>query len=222
MKALILSTLALAISCATTQNSKALTHQDHIKEFYDAGEKAFADKEWEDAIKQFEEVRNKYPYSKYAVLSDLRLGDVYFAQEKWLEAADAYDFYLRFHPRHEQNAYAAFRVAESYVKASPKDFFLFPKSYLRDQSSTTEALAALDRYIGQYPNDKNIAQAHQMRANLRSQMALRDLSVAQFYLKRKNLNGAKARLEYVQKTYPEIPEASRAGQLLEKHLDSKE
>ncbi len=218
MKFLALGILTLAVSCATTSASKTVTYQDHIKELYDAGEKAFAEKEWEEATKQFEEVRSKYPYSKYAVLSDLRLGDVYFAQEKWLEAADAYDFYLRFHPRHEQNAYAAFRVAQSYVKAMPKDFFLLPNSYLRDQSSTNEALTALERYLNQYPNDANIENAQKMRTELRSKLALKDLSVAEFYLKRNNLNGAKARLEHVQQQYPETPQATKAAELLEKRL----
>ncbi len=218
MKFLALGILTLAVSCATTSAPKALSYQDHIKELYDVGEKAFANKEWEEAIKQFEEVRSKYPYSKYAVLSDLRLGDVYFAEEKWLEAADAYDFYLRFHPRHEQNAYAAFRVAQSYVKAMPKDFFLLPNSYLRDQSSTNEALAALERYVNQYPNDTNVESAQKMRTDLRSQLALKDLSVAEFYLKRNNLNGAKSRLEHIQKEYSDTPQATKARELLEKRL----
>ncbi|MBL4817690.1 MAG: tetratricopeptide repeat protein [Deltaproteobacteria bacterium] len=215
MKALLILPFMMLAACASVQKPKPLTHQDHIKVVYEDAEKAFANKEYERAVKQFEEVRSKYPYSKYAALSDLRLGDVFFEQERWLEAADAYDFYLKFHPRHENNAFAAFRIAKAYVNAKPKDFFLFPKSFLRDQSSTEDALFAIDRFLSRYPEHESAKEALAMKIKLRSEMAKRDLNIAEFYIKRKKLEGAKFRLKYVQETYSDTPEAELALKKLE-------
>lgn len=205
----------LLVGCSTTKTAeKKDSYLDTVKLTYEAGEKALKDEVYEDAIKNFEEVRTKYPYSKYAALSDLRLADTYFAQEKWLEAADAYDFYVRFHPRHEQNAYAWFQIAKSYYNAMPTDFFLFPKSYVKDQTATEEALDAVQRYLIEYPLDKLAPEAEKMRIYLRSQLALRDLHVAQYYWKRKKTKGALARFEHVAQQYADTP----AGAIAKKQI----
>lgn len=202
MKLGLILCFALLAGCSTTKTAqKADTYLDNVKQTYEAGEKALKDQVFEDAIKAFEEVRTQYPYSKYAALSDLKLADTYFAQEKWLEAADAYDFYVRFHPRHDQNAYAWFQIAKSYYLAIPKDFFLFPKSYVKDQTATQEALEAVDRYLTEYPMDQFAEEATKMRINLRTQLAQRDLHVAQYYEKRGKTKGAQARFEHVAKLY---------------------
>ncbi len=207
----------LLASCSTTKTAqKPDTYLDTVKQTYEAGEKALKDEAFEEAIKNFEEVRTKYPYSKYAALSDLKLADAYFVQEKWLEAADAYDFYIRFHPRHEQNAYAWFQIAKSYYHAIPRDFFLFPKSYVKDQTATQEALDAVSRYLAEYPGDKNAEEAQKMRINLRSQLALRDLHIAQYYVKRNKLKGALARFEHVVKLYGDTP----AGAIAKKKISA--
>ncbi|MES2503930.1 MAG: outer membrane protein assembly factor BamD [Myxococcota bacterium] len=215
MKSFALLSLVLLGSCAGVQTGQTVSYQDNIKGTYEAAEKAFAAKLYEDAHKHFEEVRSKYPYSKYAVLSDLRLGDLYFAQEKWLEAADAYDFYLRFHPRHEQNAYAWFQIAKAYYNAIPENYFFLPSNYVKDQTATAEALTALDKYLAQYPEDKSVEEARKMRLQLRSQLAARDLHVGQFYLKRNKVKGAAARFEYVSKNFADTPEGEKAQAALE-------
>ena len=206
MKLGLILCFALVSACSTVKTAGAPdSYLDTVKLTYEAGEKALKDEAYEDVIKSFEEVRTKYPYSKYAALSDLRLADTYFAQEKWLEAADAYDFYVRFHPRHEQNAYAWFQIAKSYYNAMPSDFFLFPKSYVKDQTATLEALDAVQRYLVEYPEDKLVPEAQKMQIYLRSQVALRDLHIAEYYLKRHKTKGALSRLEHVAQQYADTP-----------------
>lgn len=205
----------LFFGCSTTKTAqKSDTYLDNVKQLYESGEQALKDEAFEDAIKSFEEVRTKYPYSKYAALADLKLADTYFVQEKWLEAADAYDFYIRFHPRHEQNAYAWYQIALSYYKAIPSDFFLFPKSYVKDQTATREALEAVDRYLSEYPTDKNVEAAQKMRLNLREQLAKRDLHIAEYYIKRNKSKGVRDRLEHIVETYPD----TTAGKIAKKKI----
>ncbi|MEI6806040.1 MAG: outer membrane protein assembly factor BamD [Myxococcaceae bacterium] len=213
MKSALIMCFALLSACSTVKTAKnADTYLDTVRLTYEAGEKALKDEDFEDAIKSFEEVRTKYPYSKYAALSDLKLADTYFAQEKWLEAADAYDFYVRFHPRHEQNAYAWFQIAKAYFHAIPREFFIFPKSYVKDQTATQEALEAVQRYLTEYPSDKNAEEAEKMRVHLRSQLALRDLHIAEYYAKRRKTKGALTRFEHVVKQYGDTPAGEIAKQ----------
>lgn len=206
--------LLLLMGCSTTQVAKKDSYLDAVKSTYEAAEKAFQNEAYEDAIKGFEEIRSKHPYSKYAVLSDLRLADVLFAQGKWLEAADSYDFYIRFHPRHEQNAYAWFQIAKSYYRAMPRNFFLLPKSYEKDQTATKEALNAVDQYLNLYPEDKSVEEAKKMRAQLREQLAHQDLHVARYYQKHRKKNGAIARYQHLLEYYPD----TESGAIAKKQL----
>lgn len=221
MKLGLILCFALVSACSTVRTAQTPdSYLDTVRLTYEAGEKALKNENYEDAIRSFEEVRTKYPYSKYAALSDLKLADTYFAQEKWLEAADAYDFYVRFHPRHEQNAYAWFQIAKSYFHAIPSDFFLFPKSYMKDQTATREALEAVNRYLAEYPGDKNSEEAEKMRIHLRSQLAQRDLHVAEYYAKRNKIKGAQARFEHLAKQYAETPAGAIAKQKILNYTDT--
>ena len=213
MKYLVVIAICMATGCATlnSRSDTAVSYLDNVKQNFEAGEKAFADKTYDEAEAYFEHVRSKYPYSQYAVLSDLKLADIYFAQEKWLEAADAYDFYIRFHPRHEHVDYAWFQIAKSYFKAIPDDLFVFPRSYLRDQTSTKEALSAVDRYLAEFPTHSGVEEAKKMRVELRSQLALRDMKVAQFYVQRKKWRGAKTRFDRVMELYPDTEIVKQAA-----------
>jgi outer membrane protein assembly factor BamD len=178
-----------------------VSYLDSVKQNFEAGEKALADKSYEDAIAYFEHVRSKYPYSIYAALSDLRLADTYFYQSKWLEAADAYDFYLRFHPRHEKSGYAWFQIGKSYFNAQPENLFIFPPSYLKDQTATKEALEAIDRYLVEYPTHEKIEEAKKMRTELRLNLGLRDMKIAEYYANRKRWPAAVSRYERVAALY---------------------
>lgn len=174
------------------------------------GETALKAGRSEEAQAYFDYVRNKYPYSKYAADADLRVADALFANEKWLEAADAYDFFIRFHPAHEKAAYAYFRKAKADFSAMPVDFFLFPKSYTKDQAATRDALDAIDRFVKQFPKDENVKEAQEMRVKLRNQMASLDMNVAQYYIKIHKWKGAAQRYEDVIRKFDDTPVVAEA------------
>jgi len=218
-----LASFVFLSACSTFNSnlSSDVSYLESVKQNYEAGERALANQSYEEAIAYFEHVRSKYPYSKYAPLSDLRLADVFFIQEKWLEAADAYDFYLRFHPRHEQSAYAWFQIAKSYFNLRPTDFFILPPSYLKDLTATHEALKAIDRFLVEYPSDNKVQEAKKMKMELRFGLASRDMSIAQFYADREKWPAAVVRYESVYESYPDIKCAAEALLYAAKIVDAK-
>ena len=66
------------------------------------------------AISYFTFVKNRFPFSRYATLAELRIADAFFAQDKFADAADAYKLFIRFHPNHPEvtDGYAAYRVCK--------------------------------------------------------------------------------------------------------------
>jgi outer membrane protein assembly factor BamD len=202
--------MAACSSFETNLQDTEVSYLATARQNFEAGEEAMEAGAQDEAIKFFEHVKNKYPYSKYAALADLRIADAHFEKERWLEAADAYRFFVRFHPRHAKVPYAQFRIAHAYHQAIPSDFFIFPKAHEKDQSATRDAIAALDDYLARFPDDENVDQAKELRLDARTQLARHDVHVAEFYVERKRWRGAMWRYEKVATEFSETKLAPNA------------
>jgi outer membrane protein assembly factor BamD len=202
-------------SCAafeTNVQDTAIEEQDTARQNYDAGEAAFVAERWQEAVKYFELVKNKYPYSKYSVLAELRLADAHFAREKWLEAADAYRLFVRYHPRHEKVAYATFRVAESHARDIDNNVAWLPfmDARQKDQSATRDTIRACDDFLARFPNDEQAPAARKLRTDARTRLADADLYAAAFYEKRSRWQGAQWRYSRIGTEYADTPGAAGA------------
>src|SRR6185436_16994166 len=135
------------------------------KQNYDKGMKSLGDDEWVEAAKYFTFVKARFPYSKFAVLSDLRIADAAFGAASYLEAIDGYKQFIKFHPTHEmvENGYAAFRIGEAYYKMLPDDWFLVPPSFEKDQTATQDAMRELSSFLKKYPRSSFRPRAEKMR-----------------------------------------------------------
>ena len=76
------------------------------------------DESYGEAKKYFQFVKQKFPFSKYAVMAELALADTQFAQGNYTEANESYKSFARLHPTHEkvEDGYVAFRICEGYFK----------------------------------------------------------------------------------------------------------
>lgn len=177
---------------------------------YRAGEEELKSRSYPEATKFFEHVRNKYPFSRFAALADLRLADVKYEQNLFLEAAESYQQFVQLHPNHEQVDYAAFRVALSHWRDAPTDFFLAPKSYEKDQAQPREAVKAIEDFLKKFPQSKYRPDAEKILAEGRVRLADHEWYVAQFYAKRSHWAGAAGRYEALVKQYPDSPRVAEA------------
>ena len=200
--------LSSCVSSKASLREHKGSYLESVKLNFEAGEDLFKKQDYEKAIAYFQFVRSKYPFSQYVALSDLRIADVKYAQKKWLDAASAYEIFIRLHPRHEEVAFATFRLGSSYFYAIPGDFFLWPSSSSRDQSFTKEALSAIERFIYAFPESKHLEEANKMRAALFSKLAQSNLHIAAYYQRRNRHEAALARYLSVNNLYPESKEAA--------------
>lgn len=218
--------LLIGISgCASSRVSITgdIKYGKSAEEDFRAGEEELKGHNFPEATKFFEHVKTKYPFSKFAALSELRLGDVKFDQDRYIEAADAYQQFVRLHPTHERADYAAFRVGLSHWKDGPSDFFLFPPSFEKDQAQVHDAAKALDDFVKKYPDSKYKPEAEKILAQARARLADHEWYVASFYAKRERWAGAAGRLEALVKDYPGSPrEPAALYQLAQAYLKLEE
>jgi outer membrane protein assembly factor BamD len=139
----------LSVACATTLLRGTPKGPE---ETYAVAMEDLDDGLYPEAISGFTEVKTKYPYSKFAALSDLRIADTHFARAKYIEAIDAYRAFLKYHPSHAEAAYAMFKIGDAYFEQIPSDWWFLPPSAEKDQASTRLAISAYRDLLARYPD----------------------------------------------------------------------
>jgi len=190
-----LALLSSVSACAGTQSARGSLHySDEAQAAYERGMDRFRDEEWPEATEAFRAVQREYSASRYATLAELRLADVMFRQETYTEALAAYRAWLRYHPSSDESVHAHFMIAHCYVKQMPDDWFLVPPSYERDLSSVHDAEGALSRFIRDYPEAPQLAEARRLLGQVRLLLARHEYYVAEFYVTRERYPAAINRL----------------------------
>jgi outer membrane protein assembly factor BamD len=208
-------TLALAAAlpaCATKHTTMAgsLRLGANAEQNYQYGVDELNAKNYAEAVRFFEHVKAKYPFSKVSVACDLRLADVKFAQGRWLEAADAYEAFVKDHPSAEELDFAEFRAGVSHLKASPQDFFLLPPVQEKDQSETEKGAVALRTFLQKRPTSKYLPEAQKALAQAEGLLAKREMYAGDYYFKRELWAGAAGRYRGLTETYPSAPQVEPA------------
>lgn len=208
MSARIAVPIALAVVACLTGCSPRVSISGEVKygksaeTNYTAGLEEMKSESWPEAVKFFEHTRTKYPFSKHAALAELRLADIKLAQERFVEASEAYGAFVRLHPNHEQVDYAAFREGLALVKDGPSDFFAFPPAHERELKTVREGAVKLDAFLAKYPDSKLRPEAQQERDRARARLVEHEWYVAGFYAQRNRWAGAAGRYQYLVQTYP--------------------
>lgn len=197
---------AASWSCATTDEAGGdITYSMTARQNYDKGLAELKDENYEEAARYFGFVKQKFPFSKYAVLAELALADTKFEQGEYQAAIDAYKSFIRLHPTHEkvEDGTAAFRICECYVKDMPGDFFILPPAYEKDQTPVREALRELTDFLDKYPDSKLRDAALGLRRQVMQRLVDHEVYVARFYLARSQPRAASSRLRAAIQRYPD-------------------
>ncbi len=163
---------------------------------YAEGERLLNKDRYLEAVERFRILKSRYPYSKYAALATLRIGDTHFAEEAFIEAASAYKVFRDLYPKHEKTPYAIFRMGESHFNTLPST----------DDRDLEAAILAIDAYtilLKDFPKSEFEEQAEKRINELRGRLAEKESYVGEFYFKRELYQAAANRFSYLLLNYPE-------------------
>ena len=162
----------------------------------ETGMEAYRDGRYRKAIENFEQLRDWYPFSKYAILAELKIADAYFKLEEFEEAAVAYEEFENLHPRNEAIPYVIYQIGRCHFdRIDTVD---------RDQGQTRKALEAFQRLISRYPNDAYALKAREHERDCYKSLAGHDLYVGKFYFKGRHYKAALGRFMRVINDYPDV------------------
>lgn len=151
--------------------------------------------DYDDAVKEFRQLKERYPYSKYAMLAELKLGDAHFFNKEYSEAAIAYDEFARLHPRNEVIPYVLYQIGMCH--------FLTFTTVDRDQEETRLAMEAFQRVLQTFPDSEYAMKAKKQLFECQKRIASHEFHVGRLYYIMGEYYAARERLDAVSRKYPE-------------------
>ncbi len=158
---------------------------------------AYQLKKYERATEAFQKIKDRFPYSQYAVLSELKLADSYYLNKDYELAATSYKEFERMHPTNEVIAYVVFMQGMSYFKQMP--------TIDRDQSKALLAVQEFDRFIKNHAQSEYVTQAKINREEAQKNIVAHEFYIGEFYLKKGDYRAALGRFEGIINKYPQTP-----------------
>ena len=186
------SILMLLSACAWSQPDEEKTAEELIKQ----GIADFDEGKYQAAIDSFEQLRDWYPFSKYAILAELKVADAYYQMDSYSDAIFAYEEFEQLHPRNEAIPYVIYRIGRCYFNQID--------TIDRDQSNAVKALETYRRLVQQYPNDAYAAMARSDMLSCYKSLSGHEFYVGVFYYKNKNYKAARERFKAVIEKYPDV------------------
>lgn len=198
----VISSASLWVGCA----SKTINESDP-KDVYEDAQKDIENDRYLLALDKLRIVKSKFSYSSYGALAQLRMGDVYFLQESYPEASGAYETFVELYPKHEKAAYALFKAGEAYFKD-------IPTTIARDLRAAESSINVFNQYLRKYPSGEYAQRAAEMKALAFNKLAEKELSIAEFYIRRKKPDSARVRLQKILDDYSGSTVTEKAKELL--------
>ncbi len=160
------------------------------------GMEAYDKEKYKTAIEKFQKLKDYYPFSKFAILAELKIADAHYQLEDYEQATVAYENFEQLHPRNEAIPYVIYQIGRCYYnQLNTTD---------RDQTSAQKALAAFQRLIKQYPRDQYSIRAAEHIRTAQKSLAGHAYDVGVFYYKTKHYKAALNRFMTIISDYPDV------------------
>jgi len=201
LTAIVLSVLFLSVSgCSWFKDKNEV--EKSVELLVQEGSSEFRNKEFKSAIKSFTTLKDWYPFSKYAILAELKIADAHYELKEYEEAIFAYQEFESLHPKNEAIPYVIYRTGLCWFdRIDAVD---------RDQKSAERALAEFKRLTDRFPDSPQAAKASKHMESCIKSLAGHEFYVAQFYFNAKQYKAAMKRFENLFANYPDTKEGKEA------------
>lgn len=177
------------------------------------GDALAAKRKFLEARKYYAFLADSFPNDPLGRRAALKIADTFFASkdpESQAEAQVRYkDFATRF-PNDPHRPYALLMLGRTYLQQA--------KGPQRDLTPIRQAAESFQQVVTLFPTSPEAEEARTLLARCREDLATHELAVARYYLGVGATEGARNRLKYLLRNYPET-DAAREGEALLQHIE---
>ncbi|MGZ4959578.1 MAG: outer membrane protein assembly factor BamD [Methylomonas sp.] len=209
-----------ALQALTSKDSSAKEDEYagwNEKKFHDEAKQALDSKNFQKAVTLYEALEARYPFGDYTPQAQLNVAYAYYKNDDPEAALAAADRFIKTHPRNPSVDYAYYlKGLINYNRGIGFiDRFLPTDASQRDPGPARDSYDNFQELIRRFPNSQYAADAKQRMVALRNNLAMYEIHVADFYMRRKAYEAAINRANHVIKEYQRTPAVPIALQIMQ-------
>lgn len=183
-------------------------------ELYQKAMVAFEDEFYLEALKNFEILIEEHSGTRLATLSHLKMGDLYFLQNKWEESESSYRRFLLLNPRTHLVPYTLNRLIALNYERNIYGLFVKSRDYDRNMEPNRTLIREYQRFYLLFPQSPYLEDVQDYQSRALSDLAEHELHVANYYFDKQAYRSAIGRYLYLLKHYPSFPRISQVAERL--------
>lgn len=225
IKFLFICCLGLSLQGCETLKNFTSTDADTEDEYVDWNSEKFRREaktavetgNYEKAIKLYEALESRYPFGDESAQTQLDIAYAYYKNNDPDSAIAAVDRFIKTNPRNPSVDYAYYlKGLVNYNRGIGFiDRFLPTDISQRDPGSARDAYENFADLIRRFPESKYVPDARQRMIALKNNLAMHEVHVARFYMKRKAYIAAANRASNVVEKYQRTPAVPYALQIMQ-------
>ena len=201
----------LLSGCSLWHDLFGLEDETTPAEIMSEGMEDFNSGNFEKSIETFQKIKDRYPYSTFAITAELKMADAYYEKGQYDEARDEYAEFEKMHPRNKNVPYVIYRQGMCHFNKSA--------AIDRDQSNTLKARVEFERLIKRFRKSNYTEQARRKVRECYVKLAEHELYVGNFYFKKGKYRPAMDRYLYLIAHYPDVGQYYQALESVRKCKD---
>jgi outer membrane protein assembly factor BamD len=219
---LVLLLSACGLLPKTVQDSKNWS----ASKYYSEAKTELNEGNYAGAVKLFEQLEARYPYGRYAQQAQLEIAYAYYKDSEQASAIAAADRFIKLHPNHANVDYAYYLKGLANFNDDLGLMGIVTEKILnqdmseRDPKASRESFENFKELVTRFPKSKYTPDAVQRMKHLVNVVALNEVQVARYYMKRGGYIAAANRAQYALKEYPQTPATEEALFIMIKAYDA--
>tara|TARA_B100000676_G_scaffold14654_2_gene13164 strand:- start:216 stop:1046 length:831 start_codon:yes stop_codon:yes gene_type:complete len=191
-----------------------------VTQFYEAGKQDLEDGDWKGAIAFFIALEARYPYGRYAQQAQLYVAYAHYKEDDQPAAIIAAKRFIKLHPNHPNVDYAYYIKGLASFNDEKGIAGYLMKNWLnqhmseRDPKASRESFESFKELVKRFPDSKYRSDAIKRMNYLFNTVAMGEVYVARYYMKRKAYIAAVNRAQYILNEYPQTPATKYALEIM--------
>ncbi len=219
--------LALLVSaCGLLSKKEEDSKNWSASKYYSEAKSEINNGSYAAAIKLFEGLEARYPYGRYAQQAQLEIGYAHYKDGEQAMAIAAADRFIKLHPNHTNVDYAYYLKGLANFNDDLGLMGIVSEKILnqdmseRDPKASRESFENFRELVTRYPKSKYAPDAVQRMKHLVNVVALNEVQVARYYMRRGGYVAAANRAQHTLKEYPQTPATEEALHIMIKAYDA--
>lgn len=215
MRLVVLTTLALLLGLSGCGN-RSREQVGSAEHLYELAKRAADSENFQDAIRYYEQLEARFPFSNAARQGQLDLMYAYYKNGEPESAIDQADQFIRENPAHPRVDYAYYIKGLVQFERNPNFLERWFNADLSERPpiDARSSFQSFQTLVQRFPNSEYAADARQRMVFLRNRLANYEIHVAEYYLKRGAYVGAINRAKYTIENYDGAPQIRRALEIM--------